>query len=153
MAICSASDRPWRGSAPGIAHPRLVARNTFMAFPLYGFAMKGIPMPGHRFLLCLALLACTRAAQLPSAPERPVMDVAGMDPAVAPGDEFFFYANGGWIKSTEIPADRSRWGPASALEELTSKRVADLIAEAARSEAAAGSEARKIGDFYASYMD
>src|SRR5712691_4810869 len=110
-------------------------------------------MPGRRLLLCLALLACTRAAQLPSAPERPVIDVAGMDPAVAPGDDFFLYANGGWIKSTEIPADRSSWGPTSALEELTSKRVADLIAEAARSEAAAGSEARKIGDFYASYMD
>jgi len=110
-------------------------------------------MPGRRLLLCLALLACTRAAQLPSAPERPVIDVAGMDPAVAPGDDFFLYANGGWIKSTEIPADRSSWGPTSALEELTSMRVADLIAEAARSEAAAGSEARKIGDFYASYMD
>src|SRR5438477_5072755 len=104
-------------------------------------------------LLCLVLLGlgCARAGQAPPAPETPVLDVAGMDPGVAPGDDFFLYANGGWLKSTEIPPDRAAWGPSSMLDELTSKRVADLIAEAASG--GTGPEARKIGDFYASFMD
>jgi predicted metalloendopeptidase len=33
-----------------------------------------------------------------------------MDRSIAPGDDFFAFANGAWIQSTEIPADRSTWG-------------------------------------------
>ncbi len=44
------------------------------------------------------------------AADAPGLDVAGMDRAVKPGDNFFTYANGGWDKTTEIPADRSNWG-------------------------------------------
>ena len=81
------------------------------------------------------------------------IDAAGMDRAVKPGDDFFRYANGGWIKSTEIPADRSGWGTGAIVAERTAKRVADLIAEAARSDAPPGSDARKVGDYYATFMD
>ena len=81
------------------------------------------------------------------------LDLQGIDPSVAPGDDFFAYANGTWLKTTEIPPDRSSYGPGAILSELTAKRTADLIAETAKVEAPAGSEARKIGDYYASFMD
>ena len=70
-----------------------------------------------------------------------------------PNDNFFLYANGTWIKNTEIPPDRGRYGAGSALEELTDKRTADLITELSRTRGPAGSDARKIGDYFASFMD
>src|SRR5215469_15211801 len=81
------------------------------------------------------------------------VDFAGMDHSVKPGDDFFNYANGSWIKKTEIPADRSNYGVGAIMVEKTLKEVRGLIEEAARGKAAPGSDARKIGDFYASYMD
>jgi predicted metalloendopeptidase len=94
------------------------------------------------------------AASQAAAPSgRAGLDLAGIDRSVSPGDDFFGYANGAWIKSTEIPADRSSWGISGVVEELTSRRTADLIADAAGAHTSAGSDARKIGDFYASFMD
>jgi predicted metalloendopeptidase len=81
------------------------------------------------------------------------IDLEGIDRSVAPGDDFFRYANGTWMKTTEIPADRAANGPDAILTDLTSQRTADLIQEAAKSAPPAGSEARKVGDYYASYMD
>ena len=81
------------------------------------------------------------------------IDLAGIDRGVTPGDDFFGFANGAWMKSTEIPADRSSWGTGGIVQERTAKRTADLIAEAAKQNAPAGSDARKIGDYYASFMD
>lgn len=83
----------------------------------------------------------------------PGLDAAGMDPSVKPGDNFFSYANGTWLKQTEIPADRSSYGTGVMLVELTDRRVADLIQESAKANAPAGSDLRKIGDYYASFMD
>ncbi|HEV7557613.1 MAG TPA: M13 family metallopeptidase N-terminal domain-containing protein, partial [Kofleriaceae bacterium] len=87
-----------------------------------------------------------------AAPPAPSVDTVGMDTSVQPGDDFFEYTNGGWLKSTEIPEDQSRWGAFSILTELTTKQTAELIKDAAAS-AAAGSGARKIGDYYAAFMD
>ncbi|HEY7636261.1 MAG TPA: M13 family metallopeptidase [Gemmatimonadales bacterium] len=86
---------------------------------------------------------------------RPVqgLDVAGMDRSVQPGDSFFQYANGTWLKQTEIPADRSSWSSDAILGELTDRRTADLIQEVARAQAPAGSDREKIRDFYASFLD
>src|SRR5213082_2292564 len=67
-------------------------------------------------------------------------------------DDFFRYANGNWLKATEIPPDRSSYGTSAMLAELTTQRTVDLI-RAAADGAAAGSEAAKIGDYYASFMD
>src|SRR5215472_10626650 len=80
------------------------------------------------------------------------LDFAGMDPSVAPGDDFFRFANGRWLATTAIPPDRSSWGVSGQLAELTLQRTAELI-RAADASAAPGTEARKIGDYYASYMD
>src|SRR5271169_6082025 len=88
-----------------------------------------------------------------AAPAPHGLDLAGMDRSVAPGDDFFRYANGTWLKTAEIPADRSYWGTSGTLIELTARRTADLIAEASRTEAPAGSDARKIGDTYATFLD
>ena len=81
----------------------------------------------------------------------PGLDLTGMDRSVKPGDDVFAYANGGWMKATEIPPDRSSWGTGGELVELTTARVQDLIKTAAA--APAGTEARKIGDYYSSYLD
>ena len=76
-----------------------------------------------------------------------------MDTAVAPGSDFFKYANGTWLERTEIPADRSTYGAGVMLVELTDRRVAELIQNAVKSDAPAGSDTRKIGDYYTSFMD
>ena len=104
--------------------------------------------------LGLGLVAAALAAAPPDAPATtgPGIDLSGMDRAVAPGDDFFRYANGTWMNTTEIPADRPAYGPEAVLAELTTTRTADLIKEAAAS-APAGSDARKVGDYYASYLD
>jgi putative endopeptidase len=81
------------------------------------------------------------------------VDTAAMDRSVAPGEDFFGYANGNWLKTTEIPPDRSAYSTASMLDELTLQRTAELIKEAAARQAPAGSEARKIGDYYSTYLD
>src|SRR5512138_3006093 len=81
----------------------------------------------------------------------PGVDLAGIDKSVAPGDDFFNYANGAWLKATEIPPDRSAYGTSSILDELATERTAALIREAGAA-AAPRSEARKIGDYYATFM-
>ncbi|MBV8405896.1 MAG: M13 family metallopeptidase [Gammaproteobacteria bacterium] len=80
------------------------------------------------------------------------LDFAGIDRSVAPGDDFFRYANGNWLAKTAIPADQPDWGTFAVLTELTLKRTDELI-RAAETTASPGSEARKIADYYASYMD
>jgi len=80
-------------------------------------------------------------------------DVAGMNRTVAPGDDFYEYANGGWMKATEIPADRGSFATFTALTELATERTRAIIEAAASSAAPEGSNERKIGDYYASFMD
>ncbi|RKH14859.1 M13 family peptidase [Corallococcus sp. CA053C] len=92
------------------------------------------------------------------APPKPVygsfgIDTPGMDPSVKPGDDFYRYVNGKWLDTTEIPAERSSMGMFTKLAEEASKQTRDLLEAAAKSDAAPGSEERKLGDFYASYMD
>src|SRR5262245_45580521 len=79
------------------------------------------------------------------------LDVAGMDKSVDPGDDFFGYANGGWLKVTQIPADRPSYGVFDAIAEKVNERTADLIKGASKS--GNDSEARKIGDYYDAFMD
>ena len=79
--------------------------------------------------------------------------IANMDRSVKPGDNFFLYANGDWIKRTEIPPDRAGFGVFTELDELSNKRTAGLTEEEAKSNGAQGSNARKIADLYNSYMD
>jgi putative endopeptidase len=79
--------------------------------------------------------------------------VANLDPSVKPGDDFYQYANGGWMKRTEIPPDRAAVGVFSELADLANKQTVRLIEEAAKSKPPAGSNDRKIADLFNSYMD
>jgi predicted metalloendopeptidase len=105
--------------------------------------------------IAAALTLCAGAAahaQTPVPQTRPPgVDLAGMDRAVKPGDDFFRYANGQWLATTEIPPDKAAWGTSGELTELTDQRTKDLIQGAVT--APSGSKARKIGDYYAAYMD
>jgi putative endopeptidase len=93
------------------------------------------------------------SASVANAGPAPGVDLDGIDRAVAPGDDFYLYANGTWMKGAEIPADRSAWGAASVLDELTSKRTADLIEGTVKSAAPEGSDTRKIAETYTTFMD
>src|SRR5437660_5845775 len=79
--------------------------------------------------------------------------VADMDRSVKPGNNFYEYCNGAWLKRTEIPADRPGVGVFSAMADISNKNTAALIEEIAKSNAAAGSGNRKIADLYNSYMN
>ena len=94
-----------------------------------------------------------RSAEPPGGTPPAGIDTAGMDTSVKPGDDFFRYANGGWVRATEIPADRSAWGAFSSLREEADRRTSGLLEEAARGNAPAGSDERKAGDYYAAYLD
>ena len=81
------------------------------------------------------------------------IDLTYIDKSVKPGDNFFDYANGAWLKTAQIPADRSSTGSFLDVFEVTEKHTADLIRNAGTGNPAAGSNARKIADYYAAYMD
>jgi putative endopeptidase len=106
---------------------------------------------GAAFAALTALAPHTALAQDTAAPHG--VNQTSMDPAVKPGDNFFAFANGTWIAQTTIPNDRSSYGVGASMVEITDKRVADLIKAAGANDPARGSEARKIADFYATYMD
>jgi putative endopeptidase len=103
-------------------------------------------------LAAATTLGFAAASAAPAAPAAHGIDLAAIDRTVAPGNDFFRYANGNWLKTTEIPADRSAYGTGAALVELTSKRTRELI-EGAAANAAGGADARRIGDYFASFMD
>src|SRR4051812_21345782 len=75
-----------------------------------------------------------------------------MDLSVKPGDDFYRYANGGWLK-TAVAAGRKTYDNRTVLNERTTQRVRDLVHEAAGSHAARGSLQQKVGDYYASFVD
>ena len=102
----------------------------------------------------LALVLATPVSAQTNGPRPPAgVDRAGMDTTVQPGDSFWQYTNGTWLKQAEIPADRSSWGPADVLNELTDRRTAELIKQVATSGAPAGSDRQKIRDYYAAFLD
>ena len=76
-----------------------------------------------------------------------------IDRSVAPGKDFFAFANGGWIKSHPIPADRAYWGVDTLLEQQNQIFIRNLIESLAQENWPAGTPQRKIADFYASGMD
>jgi putative endopeptidase len=101
----------------------------------------------NKSLLCALSLFATLAMAVWRGP-----DLTGMDPAMLPGNDFFSYANGGWLKITEIPADRASYGTAEILSDLTTRQVDDLL-QATPKDAPAGSEAQQVADYYSSFMD
>ncbi|MBS0333600.1 MAG: M13 family metallopeptidase [Proteobacteria bacterium] len=104
--------------------------------------------------LCLSLLP----KSAPAAPAKPVIgdwgfDVDGMDQTVRPGDDFFRFANGAWLRDTTIPPDRPSWGPFFALRAKAEADVRAILDDLARRPQPPGSSDRKIADFYGAYLD
>ncbi|MEM7329513.1 MAG: M13 family metallopeptidase [Pseudomonadota bacterium] len=75
------------------------------------------------------------------------------DPTTKPGDDFFQYANGGWLAATEIPSDRSGTGFSIIMQERNEARIADIIADLSTAEVEPGSNSQKIRDLYNDFMD
>jgi len=100
--------------------------------------------------LLLTIAAFTQSADIQ---EVHGIVVANIDKSVKPGDNFYLYANGEWIKRTQIPPDRAAVDVWTSLADLGTQRTADLIEEMAKSNAPAGSEERKVADLYNSYMN
>ncbi|MBU1310308.1 MAG: M13 family metallopeptidase [Gammaproteobacteria bacterium] len=79
--------------------------------------------------------------------------LANMDSSVAPQQDFFRYVNGNWLDSTEIPADKARWGSFDELRENAEKQVLAIVQQLASQQHAKGSEGQKIADLYQSFLD
>lgn len=81
------------------------------------------------------------------------LDLSGMDLSVSPREDFFLYANGGWLKKTDIPASETAWGSFNILRDSNSKNLKAILEEAAASKSPKGSVKQRVGDFFASGMD
>ena len=109
----------------------------------------------NNFKGCFAVLGILAAsysasAQLPAK----LIDPANMDLTVKPGDDFYNYASGTWVKNNPVPAKETRWGTFNALRDFNSNAVRSVVEEAAADKSApAGSVKKRVGDFYAAAMD
>jgi putative endopeptidase len=110
----------------------------------------------HPFaIFCSATLLCLATVSLAQggAPASHGISIANMDRNVSPGDNFYFYADGGYVSRTQLPPDRVSIGVFSVLGDRSSKQIASIIEDAAKANAAPGTDERKIADLYRSYMD
>ncbi len=100
------------------------------------------------FVLVLACCISSSFAQT----GKKFIDPANMDLSVKPGDNFYLYANGNWVKNTPVPASKTRWGSFDILTEESSKALRSLLEDAA-AKPGSNSLMKRVGDFYASAMD
>ncbi len=109
-----------------------------------------------RFLILpTALLATLLTAAIPPkhlAPKRKFIDPANMNTTVRPGDNFYEYANGNWIKANPVPASRTSWGSFNELRAKSLKALQEIL-ESASKNTSKGRLYQLVGDFYASGMD
>lgn len=90
----------------------------------------------------------------PAPPKTPFINNADMDVSVKPGNDFYQYASGTWIKSNPVPAKETRWGTFQKLRDFNINAVRALVTNAAANKKAApGSVEKRVGDFYAAGMD
>lgn len=80
-------------------------------------------------------------------------DTSRMDTSVDACTDFFEYANGTWLKNTQIPSTESRWGTFNILADNNNAVLKDILENAAKTKAAAGSDTQMVGDFYSSCMN
>ncbi|HXQ25267.1 MAG TPA: M13 family metallopeptidase [Candidatus Acidoferrales bacterium] len=81
-------------------------------------------------------------------------DPANLDRSISPCDDFYKFADGGWIKNNPVPPDRAAWATFNKLRDHNEEALHQILEEAAKDQAAApGSNWQKIGDFYSSCMD
>ncbi|HET9694014.1 MAG TPA: M13-type metalloendopeptidase [Steroidobacteraceae bacterium] len=99
----------------------------------------------------------TTAAPAASTPAAPALSsgllLANFDRNVRPQDDFYRFVNGTWLAKTEIPADKNSYAAFTILRDESEKNLHVIVEDAAGSNAAPGTDAQLIGDFYRSYMD
>ena len=111
------------------------------------------------FLLFIVLYFFLQSCKLNSnnsaESSKPAADVlaVNMDTTIKPTEDFFMYANGGWIKNNAIPAEESSWGIGNLVIEENYRRLREISEKAAKENAAKGSTSQKIGNFWATAMD
>ncbi|HEY0704103.1 MAG TPA: M13 family metallopeptidase [Candidatus Acidoferrales bacterium] len=110
-------------------------------------------MPHLRATAFATILASTFFLTVASTTHAQRLTPAEMDPTQKPGDDFYLYANGGWLKSVTIPAGQSTFDDRAILTEKTTTRVRLLISEAAASKSAQGTNTQKVGDYFESFVD
>ncbi|NEX64082.1 M13 family metallopeptidase [Noviherbaspirillum galbum] len=107
--------------------------------------------------VCMAFsLSAINAAVAADAPAKSAsgIELQNVNAKVRPQDDFYEYVNGKWMETTQIPKDKASWGAFAKLRDEVLPQLRALIEEAAANkEATTGSEARKLGDLYASFMD
>ena len=97
------------------------------------------------FAAAISLFAGTSLAQN--------INTQDTDRSIKPGDDFYRYANGGWLGKTALPSGQSSYDNRAIMAEKTSQRVRDLIEESSSAHSAKGTAAQKVGDYYASFVD
>jgi putative endopeptidase len=105
-----------------------------------------------KVLVIGASAAAMLAFTPPGGKKSKYIDKGNMDLSVKPGENFYLYANGGWLKNNPVPSSKTRWGTFDVLREESSKRMQALLLEASK-KAATNPQMQKIGDFYLSGMD
>lgn len=104
--------------------------------------------------MTLLMTSAHAPAEPAASTQRAGIDVAGMDPSVRPQNDFYHYANGRWLAQATIPADKSSYSMFTELSDRTLEQLHGILDDAARSTSAApGSDMRKVGDIYESFMD
>lgn len=166
------TERRASNQSPATGPPRLIdarpepaddgaMRSSVIGFAVFaGLAVAcGASTPAPETIKPSAPAPSTNAATTPGkAAAAPVKSSLreGMDPSVPPGVDFFRYANGSWLASTEIPKDRSSWGVGAELDELTDQRTAKLIreiSETAPSKPPSSADAKLVADYFSAFMD
>lgn len=105
-------------------------------------------------LRTISLVAIFASAVLLTAPVPSGAQHANeLDTSVKPGEDFYRYSNGGWLKAVAIPAGQASFDNRATLTEKTTKRVRDLIQDAAAAHPDRSSVAQRVGDYYAGFMD
>jgi putative endopeptidase len=83
----------------------------------------------------------------------PVFDAADSDPSVSPADDFYRFANGGWLDANPVPPEYGAWGSAHEVHVRNETILRELLQDAVSTEAESGSTQQMVGDYYASGMD
>ena len=124
-------------------------------FPEIAFPTnKELPLKSYLFSVLALVLGTAGAAAGEPPRQTSGIDLEYVDSTVRPQDDFFQYFSGKWLATTEIPADKSSWGSFLELRDDTQSQLRAIIEAAAQdAHAVPGSDAQKIGDFYASFMD